>query len=195
MTDERRVEIYALLDPDDGAIRYIGKAVDAAKRLRGHLREHRRQSPLYSWIRKIGRAGKQPVLHIVGTVRHEVWQEAERAAIALCRERGLPLLNLADGGDQPDCSAAVRAENGRKVAKLRPANIMRVYRLAEYNIRQTAKWAPHKVEQRRATLELWRATVDLHRRAGTLAELDRRCAETILRDRPVTPWEKAKAAA
>ncbi len=41
------------------------------------------------------------------------WQQREREAIANAKAAGLKILNLADGGDQPFCSAAVRAENGR----------------------------------------------------------------------------------
>jgi hypothetical protein len=48
-------EIYGLLDPRDGKLRYIGKAVCAAKRLKSHLRDARkRDTPVYRWINELG---------------------------------------------------------------------------------------------------------------------------------------------
>lgn len=35
----RLAKIYGLIDPLSGEIRYVGKANDPARRLRGHLRE------------------------------------------------------------------------------------------------------------------------------------------------------------
>ena len=34
--------IYALCDPRDGAVRYVGKSVDPEARLRGHIQESRK---------------------------------------------------------------------------------------------------------------------------------------------------------
>jgi hypothetical protein len=112
--------IYGLTDPRTGEVRYIGKANDAAKRLQGHLRdERRRQTPLYSWVRKL--AGREPTPRlIVLEVCGADWREPERRLIATARARGDRILNLADGGDQPFCSAAVRSANGQRlVAKIR----------------------------------------------------------------------------
>lgn len=103
--------IYGLYDKD-GNLRYIGKADYPDKRLRSHMRDSvRRNTPLYSWIRKNGR----PEMRILE--RPDDWREAERRLIAEARQRGDRLLNLADGGDEPFCSTEVRAQNGRNNAK------------------------------------------------------------------------------
>lgn len=107
-------EIYALCDPDSGAIRYIGKANDSRKRLKSHLFETRRKSPLYDWIASLRTQGKTPVLTVLMSAWD--WREAEKLVIAQYRAEG-KLLNLADGGDEPKCSREQRAINGRNNAK------------------------------------------------------------------------------
>lgn len=182
------VEIYALSDPDTGAVRYIGKAVDARKRLAGHMREVRRKSPLYSWLGKLRAEGRVPVLSIIETCEDADWRERERFHIAAARAAGV-VLNLADGGDEPGCPPEVRAANGRLVAKLRPPNIMRAYRMCEYQARMAAKWFPHKLERMRQTKEIFRAAVERHRAAGTLAEFDERARLRFFADKPVERWD------
>lgn len=104
-------EIYGLFDAD-GGLRYIGKANNAANRLKGHMREcRRRNTPLYAWLRKHGVPGMR-VLEIA-----DDWRSAERRLIAEARARGAKLLNIANGGDEPFCSTEVRAANGAKNAK------------------------------------------------------------------------------
>ena len=112
---EERSVIYALIDPRDGRVRYIGKAKDAQKRLKGHMRETRRRSPLYSWIASLKKRGLQPSCEILLTCVGD-WREAEKRLIAEYREKFSDLLNLADGGDEPHCPIEIRRENGRKVS-------------------------------------------------------------------------------
>lgn len=112
-------EIYELIDPRDGSVRYIGKATDSQKRLKSHLRETRRVTPLYQWIAKLRGLGMAPTVRVRLTCGIDEWEAAERAAIAQGRADGWRLLNVADGGDEPFCPPEVRAENGRKVMALR----------------------------------------------------------------------------
>jgi hypothetical protein len=93
---EKLPSIYGLFDRT-GALRYIGKANDPAKRLNGHMRDvRRRRTPLYDWLAKHGR----PEIRVLEADCGD-WPEAERRLIAEARARGENLLNLADGGDQP----------------------------------------------------------------------------------------------
>lgn len=104
--------IYGLYDKD-GVLRYIGKANDAQRRLKSHMRDaRRRNTPLYAWLRKHG----VPEIRVL-EADCEDWVEAERRLIAEARAQGVALLNLADGGDQPSCPAEVRATNGRRNAR------------------------------------------------------------------------------
>lgn len=105
-------DIYGLYDRE-GRLRYIGKANDPDKRLKGHMRDcRRRKTPLYDWLNKHG----TPEMRVL-EVDCEDWREAERRLIAEARQRGELLLNLADGGDEPHCPVEVRQRNGRKTAE------------------------------------------------------------------------------
>ena len=106
--------IYGLYDRQ-GRLRYIGKSDNPSRRLKEHMREQRRRTPLYDWLRKHG----QPELRILEANCAD-WQEAERRLIAQHRLLGSPLLNLADGGDQPKCPREVQVSNGKALnARLR----------------------------------------------------------------------------
>lgn len=105
-------DIYALID-ENGDIRYIGKANNPSARLMGHMREtRRRRTPLYDWLRKHG----CPALIVLESDCAD-WKASEREWIAAGREASAPLLNMADGGDEPHCPTSVRAENARKTAR------------------------------------------------------------------------------
>jgi hypothetical protein len=107
-------EIYALCDPRDGAIRYVGKANNSKKRLASHLRDaRRRNSPVHVWLRKLTGLGLSPELRILALTFD--WQTTERELIAVLRARGEALLNVAEGGDQPHCSQEQRAANARNM--------------------------------------------------------------------------------
>jgi hypothetical protein len=121
-------EIYGLFDPRSGELRYIGKAANAERRLKSHKRDaKRRTTPVYVWMRDLAQAGMSPALKVLETTGAD-WQSVERRLIAKHLEAGADLLNLAPGGNEPSCSTAVRAENGRKVAASRDKVIWRIKR-------------------------------------------------------------------
>ena len=108
-------EIYGLYD-GSGELRYIGKARDAQKRLKTHIRDSRRRNtPVYCWIRRELEAGRIPTVGILERVADLGWQAAEKRLIL--ENRGPKLLNLAEGGDEPFCSRETRAANGRRNAE------------------------------------------------------------------------------
>lgn len=107
-------EIYALCCPDTGDIRYIGKAKDSQKRLKGHLRDAKaRRTPVYDWIQSLAKRGAIPALRVLASAFD--WRACEKQLIAQYRADGVRLLNLADGGDEPYCSPAHRKEHGRRL--------------------------------------------------------------------------------
>jgi len=111
------VAIYALTDPRTGADRYIGKANDAARRFKGHLRDaRRRDTPVYRWIRKLDREGLIPGMRVVAKCPPQNWQRLEALLIEQARRKGAALLNVAAGGDEPFCPTEVRAANGQRTA-------------------------------------------------------------------------------
>lgn len=124
LTELQTVFIYALKDPRDGAVRYIGKAKDPRRRLYLHLREAQRgenHTHKNCWVRSLLLSGENPGLEILDEVPD--WQQNffERAYIKVYREAGTKLTNLTDGGDggatttgrklSPEQCAAISARN------------------------------------------------------------------------------------
>jgi hypothetical protein len=110
-------EIYGLFEPDGYTLRYIGKANDSQKRLKGHVAESRTcDRPVNRWIRGLLDDAKLPVLKVIASVPEDQWKDAERFLIAEARRTDADLLNVAPGGDMPSatpeqCVNAARAAN------------------------------------------------------------------------------------
>jgi DNA-binding transcriptional regulator YdaS (Cro superfamily) len=114
---EEPVTIYALADPRTGEVRYVGKAVDPARRLRQHmtafqLRNYRSQKN--SWLLSLLDAGVTPTLHVLELVEHQDANAAEIRWIAKALEMGARLTNGTAGGEggavtDPDARARIRA--------------------------------------------------------------------------------------
>lgn len=116
-------EIYGLYHPETGELRYIGKANDSAKRLKSHLRDvNRRMTPLYGWMRSLVKAGLVPCVRVLAV--SDDWQAKEKELIAKHREEGFRLLNLADGGDEPLCSAETRKKNAIAINDKRAMDVV-----------------------------------------------------------------------
>lgn len=112
-----KVEIYSLSCPASEEVRYIGKANNARSRLSTHLRDmYRRDYPLYRWMRKLHASGHVPIVKVVAICTTDNWREVEKETILKFKDEGARLLNVAEGGDEPFCSAGQRALNGAKVA-------------------------------------------------------------------------------
>jgi hypothetical protein len=129
-------DIYGLYCPKSGELRYIGKANDAAKRLKSHIRDsRRRKTPVYDWFNKLNKEGLFPVCKVIQ--KTENWKEDEMRLIQISRARGDRLLNVADGGDEPFCSKETRAANGASVAKAIHSD---PFRRRVWELKKTAMW-------------------------------------------------------
>src|SRR5437660_7006885 len=60
--------IYALIDPRENTISYIGCAVDIEKRFKEHLKD-RANTPKCQWLAELKRRGLSPQLEILETSR------------------------------------------------------------------------------------------------------------------------------
>ncbi len=74
--------VYALTDPRDGEVRYIGVCINPFKRLRSEIIEAIRgkQTPKSEWVRELIQAGESPVLVEVWngrTKREAIFKEAD----------------------------------------------------------------------------------------------------------------------
>lgn len=118
------VEIYGLIDPETHELRYIGKACDSRKRLLSHIRDaRRRKTPVCSWVGSLAVRGLMPEVVVLEETGEAEWPARERYWIARGRDRGLRLLNLADGGDQPKQTRGQRAEAARAATRVRLSRI------------------------------------------------------------------------
>lgn len=121
LVDRVDVEIYGLYDPDTNELRYIGKANNAAKRLKSHIFDRHLNRPVCRWIKSLIEQGKAPVQRVLETVPQSEWESAERRLIAEYRKT-CRLLNLADGGampsqDKEQRKKAARASNKAQATK------------------------------------------------------------------------------
>lgn len=94
--------IYALSDPADGEIRYVGFTSKTVKRrLIEHISEAKegKLSHRFNWIRSVLSAGRKPVVQILEIVDKDSWAEKERHWIRTLRGEGKKLVNATDGGD------------------------------------------------------------------------------------------------
>lgn len=98
-----RFLIYALSDPIDGAIRYVGRSSDGLDRPRAHMlntAEFRSKTYKAIWVRSIVRMGLIPTIEIIEEFSSsEELPEAERFWISQIRSWGFRLTNLSDGGE------------------------------------------------------------------------------------------------
>lgn len=90
--------IYALVDPRDLRVRYVGKSHDPDNRLRYHMMCHTNNAHLNSWLSQLIRAGLQPLVRIIEECPVSKWKQRERFWISSFRQRGVRLTNKADGG-------------------------------------------------------------------------------------------------
>lgn len=115
--------IYALREPKDGSIFYVGKSDKPARRYRGHFKQERSLSnrALYKRVHSMLDRGETPLTTILEVCSSESWRERERWWIAYFRGINIALENIAGGGDGPNVGyrgpfkdSAVRAERIRK---------------------------------------------------------------------------------
>lgn len=117
------VFVYALCEPDTGAVRYIGITTSPKTRLQGHISECKRAKlsalPKVVWLRQVLASGQVPTLHVLQQCTAEDWAQAERRWIQHFREAGAQLTNVAPGGwgHSPASDGHTRAFRGPATAK------------------------------------------------------------------------------
>ena len=70
---EKPHQIYLLIDPDNGTVRYVGKSKNPRGRLRQHIKEsmQRQNTAKKKWIHGLITTGKAPKI----AVTHQIWDE------------------------------------------------------------------------------------------------------------------------
>lgn len=93
--------IYALVDPRDHSVRYVGKSDNPRVRYFAHLHGPESNLKTYkaNWIRQLKSEGLVPSIVILERVHPSEWADAERKWIAHFRNTGARLTNSTSGGD------------------------------------------------------------------------------------------------
>lgn len=110
--------IYALVDPDDNTVRYVGQTTCPASRLISHMTsgEGTGGKPKGEWISSLKMSGKVPRMEILTRASLHEWERAEQYWIAFYLRFGR-LYNISPGGVGNGESA--RRWHTRKCAKQR----------------------------------------------------------------------------
>lgn len=91
--------IYALVDPRDVEIRYIGQTIRPKERLQNHCKEKSKCHRSH-WIQQLRSLGLKPQMHIMEELEEsDPWKDREIWWIAYGRAEGWNLTNNTDGGD------------------------------------------------------------------------------------------------
>ena len=89
------MRFYALIDPRDGAIRYVGRTVSALNiRLNSHIRtsvKGKSNSPKAQWIRELVSVGLSPVIRLLEEVDVENGAEIETRREIYCWNAPSPM--------------------------------------------------------------------------------------------------------
>jgi len=103
LPDNRPWFIYALGDPRNRAVRYVGWAGNPFQRHRGHIATARRtRKPRHystRWIKQLLADDLLPTVTILESGVGNGWADAERRWIAHYRTQGARLTNMTDGGE------------------------------------------------------------------------------------------------
>lgn len=116
--------IYALIDPRDNQVRYIGKSNKPGQRLIDHLSESRickkHGSLKVNWIKSLLKLNLKPELLIIDEISFDEWQFWEQYYISLYKSWGFVLKNGDNGGLG---SGRVSENVRRKISKTLKGNI------------------------------------------------------------------------
>jgi ribosome-binding protein aMBF1 (putative translation factor) len=112
--------VYALREPDGGAIRYVGKSCDPSNRLAHHCSPSASR-PIRDWVTSL--APRKPELALLFDCAEErLAAEEEIRCIARLRAEGCSLLNRTRGGERTRTSKELRFVGlGKRVRETREA--------------------------------------------------------------------------
>lgn len=93
--------IYTL--SDSTGIRYVGKADNPNQRLKGHIKEAKRDKyEKDKWVASLLKQGVRPIMEVIEEVSVENWKFAEARWIAEFKSQGCELVNETYGGEGSD---------------------------------------------------------------------------------------------
>lgn len=181
--------IYALIDPRNGNVRYVGRADDPQRRLQEHIRAGRTFARRHAarWITGLISRGLLPIMKVLEVCSLDLWQERERYWIAHYKRE--KLTNMTDGG-YGATKRIVAAETRAKLSAHMATRILS----ADAQARCEAGWRK-SIEARRGNTE-YRAKLSASLKGRKLTPEQRERHLIALRNRrPLSPESCAKLAA
>jgi hypothetical protein len=112
--------IYALIDPTDDRVRYIGKTNNLKNRLKKHIGECKKQgfwTPKNQWIKSLLDNNLTPIISPIFETTKEEVNQCEIEYIKRYRELESDLTNATDGGDGYDWTGRKHEEESVKRMK------------------------------------------------------------------------------
>lgn len=87
--------IYALVDPTDGLVHYVGQTNQPKQRLANHLgTQHYHRGAKVEWVRLLGQKGQKPLMQVLERVSSKrMALIKEREWIRHFQEQGMPIVN------------------------------------------------------------------------------------------------------
>lgn len=93
------VYIYALTDPRNDEVRYVGKSIDPERRYISHLFDKETNAGKVAWIERLESRGLKPGMKILEEADESNWSERESWWIKHGLDEGWKLLNISMGGE------------------------------------------------------------------------------------------------
>lgn len=94
---ELPVHIYALVDPRDNSIRYVGVTTNLEERYFAHLGQTEATANKREWMKSLRAEGLAPRMFVIETTTGKHAQEDEKWWVAELESDGHPLLNAKMG--------------------------------------------------------------------------------------------------
>ena len=98
LTNPNSTFIYALVNPRNNHVRYIGKANDPNKRLKEHLRLMGKNPWFNRWLSQLIDIDIKPIIRLIMEIPKSEWGKWEKHWITSFRWAGEKITNLHDGG-------------------------------------------------------------------------------------------------
>lgn len=111
------ITIYALIDPRDENVRYVGKSNNVNSRYSYHINEYKSKqiSKKINWIKSLYKIGLKPELLILDEVPVLEWEFWEIHYISLFKFYGYKLTNSTIGGDHSGSSLGIKRSEETKI--------------------------------------------------------------------------------
>jgi len=115
---EKTVSIYALVDPRDGRVRYVGKTEKTIEhRLKQHLNNRKDKTHKQNWFDSLFALGLKPSIVLIEKVSKRNWERNERYWIKYYNDRGFALTNSTPGGGDIPITDEIRKKMSESAKK------------------------------------------------------------------------------